>query len=87
MTLPLILAMQHGTLAEQHCINTALKEGDRTQLPQIIDIIQKTGAESLARKMASDEAARAQACLSTFPPSPYRDLMIALGDYVIERQY
>lgn len=61
-TLPLIIAMQRCTELERAVIRRAIETGGTDQMPQIIAIVQQTGALQATRDAAAAEAQRWMPC-------------------------
>jgi octaprenyl-diphosphate synthase len=86
-TLPLIAAMQRGTLAEKLLIKAAIEEGDQTKLPLIIEIVKTTGALEISRQSARNEALRAIDAIKQLPDSLYTDCLIQLASQLLDRNH
>ncbi len=86
-TLPLIIAMQRGTPAQQDLIKTALQTGDASQLTQILNIVKDTGALVVAQQAAMREAQSATAAAGRLPSGLHRSCLIQLATQLLERQY
>ncbi|HET7834640.1 MAG TPA: polyprenyl synthetase family protein [Variovorax sp.] len=85
-TLPLILAMQRGTAAQQALIRGAIEAGDTTQLPQIVAIVRETGALEATRAAAAAEAQRAIDALRGFSANPHSAALLQLAAQLLERR-
>jgi octaprenyl-diphosphate synthase len=77
-TLPLLIAMERGTVAEREMIRHAIEQGEVQGLQQIIDVVRRTGALDATRDVAQLEADQARSCLRMLPPSPARDALLEL---------
>jgi octaprenyl-diphosphate synthase len=86
-TLPLIAAMQRGTLSQRETIKTAIETGGVAMLDQVVDIVKTTGALDVARLAATHEAQRAIAAAKKLPPSPHAECLIELAAQLLERQH
>ena len=86
-TLPLIYAMQHGTEQQAQVIRTAIEQGQRDKIDDIISIINDTGAIDYTSLAAKKEVNNAKAALSILDDSEYKDALLALADFSIERTY
>jgi len=86
-TLPLIYAMQHGTEQQAQVIRTAIEQGQRDKIDDIISIINDTGAIDYTSRAAKKEVNNAKAALSILDKSQYKDALLALADFSIERTY
>ena len=52
---------------------------------QITTLVKETGALDRARSLARDYVSRAKACLSELPDNEYRRALLALPDFILER--
>ncbi len=86
-TLPLIAAMQRGTVAERHTIEQAIENGDVTKLEEVVRIVKRTGALDVARTAARDEAQRAVAAAERLPNGPHKACLIQLASQLLERNH
>lgn len=87
MTLPLIHALLNANPEEQVIIKTAISNLDRTALPQILDIIEKTGAINYTYQKAEESVKYAKKQLESLPESIYKKALLALADYSLSRRY
>jgi octaprenyl-diphosphate synthase len=86
-TLPLIYAMKHGTEQQAQVIRTAIEEGQRDKIDEIITIINETGAIDYTSQAAKREVDNAKAALDSIADSNYKTALLALADFSIERTY
>ncbi|MCL4119867.1 UNVERIFIED_CONTAM: hypothetical protein GTU68_020498 [Idotea baltica] len=86
-TLPLIFAMQHGNEAQKQVICHAIEHGERDRINDIITIINDTGAIKYTSEVALKEAEQAKSALVVLPESVYKDALLALADFSVERRY
>jgi len=86
-TLPLIHVMTHGTPEERAMVRQAIEQGHTEHFDAISAAIRRTGALEYARDRARGEAAAAAAALSHLPISQYRDALLYLSTYSIERNH
>ena len=75
-TLPLLVAMERATADESALIRHAIEHGEVSRLPEIVEIVRRTGALEVTRDAARQEAEKARASLSLLPPSPHREALI-----------
>ncbi len=85
-TLPLILAMQQGSAAQKQLIQQAIEQGQVEALPQILDILNETGAIGQAREVAYAQARIAIAAARQLPNGPYQLALQALAEQLLNRQ-
>ncbi len=86
-TLPLIAAMQRGTAAECAVIRSAIEKGDASLLDNVVAIVQRTGALTVAFEAAQHEAQRAVAAAELLPQTPYKTSLVTLAQQSISRDH
>ena len=86
-TLPLIAAMQRGTAAECAVIRNAIENGDASLLDNVVAIVQRTGALTVAFEAAQHEAQRAVAAAELLPQTPYKTSLVTLAQQSISRDH
>jgi len=84
-TLPLLLALERGTADERELIRHAIEHGEVARLPDIVEIVRRTGAIDATREAARAEAHKAEQCLSLLPASTYREALLELCVRSVER--
>ena len=84
-TLPLLVAMERGTLTERELIRHAIQHGEVARLADIVEIVRHTGAIGATRDAARLEAAKARVSLSVLAASSYRDALLELSVRSIDR--
>lgn len=86
-TLPLIHAMRKSKPAELALMRDAIKSGSSEQLAKILEIIESTDAIKYTADTARRHAEVAKQALSHIAPSPYRNALSELSDFIVERTY
>ena len=86
VTLPLICTLQRCSTADATLIRTAIEHGNSEHLPQIIEIVRRSGGLADARRAAQAQAQRAKAAAQTLPPSPSREALIQWTTALLERR-
>ncbi len=93
-TLPLIFAMREGTEAQRALIRRAIEQGDTVDetdqdatMEAVMSAIRATGAVDYARDAARAEAKLAADAISHLPDSVYRDALLQLCIFAIERKF
>lgn len=86
-TLPLIYAMQKASTEQSELIRAAIKQGGLDHIDAITDIIKETGALEYTFAQAQAEADKAKAEITFLPESEYRQALMFLADYAVERRY
>ena len=84
-TLPLLIAMERGSAEERALIRQAIEQGEIARLPDIVEIVRRTGALSATRDAARGEAEKARRTLEALSASPYRDALLELCVRSVER--
>jgi octaprenyl-diphosphate synthase len=85
-TLPLLLAMERASDAERILIRQAIEQGELHRLPEVLEIVRRTGALDATRAAAQAEADKARnAVLAHLPPSRAREALLDLCARSIHR--
>lgn len=85
-TLPLIHAMQQGSDGDKELIRKAILDGGLDQLDDIIAIIESTGALQYTAACAQEAADHAVAALADIPGSQYKQALIAIAEFSVQRR-
>ena len=86
-TLPLIHAMRMGNTEESAIIRHAIENGGRNNIDQVIATIHNTKAIDYTADCARNEAALAKKAIEILPSSEYKDAMISLADFAVDRSH
>lgn len=86
-TLPLIYVMQHGNPEQAACVRRAIEEGGRDDFVAVLDAIHATGALSHARRQAELEAERAREAIRSLKDTNYREALLQLSLFAVERNH
>jgi octaprenyl-diphosphate synthase len=99
VTLPLIFALQNGMGAADGNSNGHSSEGRRlvakvleergflsVRPEQIANLVGETGALTRASNLAREYVCRSKACLEELPDTEYRRALLAVPDFILERQ-
>lgn len=86
-TLPLILAMEHGTPEQAACVRSAIENGSRDAFADVLAAIGACGALEASREHARAEAARAAKALNVLPPSVFKEALLQLSSFAVERNF
>ena len=84
-TLPLLLAMERASEADRALIRHAIENGELAKLPEVLEIVKRTGALDATRAAAQAEADKARAALAHLPPSRAREALLDLCARSIHR--
>ncbi|MBT8091897.1 MAG: octaprenyl diphosphate synthase [Gammaproteobacteria bacterium] len=85
-TLPLIYAMRKGSKKERALIREAIQSGGLQRLDDVQQIIQSTGALEYTEKRAHEAADAAIAAIDTLPDSEYKEALVAIGEFAVDRR-
>ena len=87
MTLPVYFAMCDSQAEDIKKIQTVLKERDfRSVAPhEILKLVEKRDGLNRTRCLAEEYTRRAILALEEFPPSAYRDALVAIPEFVLSR--
>ena len=86
-TLPLIYVMQHGTPEQAASVRKAIEEGGREDFPLVLEAIRSSGALEHARKRAVAEAELARAAIQCLGASNYKEALLQLSSFAVERNH
>jgi octaprenyl-diphosphate synthase len=87
MTLPVSLVMSDGRPEEASMVQTVISEREFRSVKSrdILTFVEKYDGLGRTRRIAEDYARAATSALGKFPPSPYRDAIIAIPDFILNR--
>lgn len=86
-TLPLIHAMRKSKGADLNLLRDAITTGSSKKLDSILEIIESTDALKYTADTAKHHIKQAQQALSHIAASPYREALVHLSDFVVDRTY
>ena len=86
MTLPLIHAFKHASSAQKDIIKKSLVEGSLQYLPQVLEVIDTTGAIEFTKETANKEVLAAKEALQDLPDSIYKQALLKLADISVQRE-
>ena len=84
-TLPLLVAMQRAEQVDRDLIRHAIQHGEVNKLPQIIELVRRTGALDATRQVAQLEADKARAALACLPESRAKRALLDLAARAVSR--
>jgi octaprenyl-diphosphate synthase len=84
-TLPLLLAMERGSASERQLLREAILKGEVARLPEVIEVVRRTGSIDATRDAAREQIELAQQSLDGLRPSVYRDALIKLCQRSLDR--
>ena len=86
-TLPLIHAMQHASVADRDLLSGAIRSGGLDKINEVMAIIKSTDSLDYTSQRATAEAEKAKTALFALPASVYKEAMITLADFSVQRAY
>ena len=86
-TLPLIYVMAHGSADEAAAVRAAIETGGIENFEAILAAVHNTGALDYARRVAQGEADAATAAMAAVPDSKYRQCLLQLPRFAVERNF
>jgi octaprenyl-diphosphate synthase len=86
-TLPLIYVMENGTPEQAQAVRLAIETGGRDALPVVIEAVRSTGALDYTLAQARLEAGRANAAISALSSSHFKDALLQLSAFAVERRH
>lgn len=86
-TLPLIHAIQQSDEDSAEVIRDAIKQGNRDAFAEIFRIIESCDAITYTENRAREEAQAAKDALAVLPPSQFKNAMMDLAEFSVQRNY
>lgn len=86
-TLPLIYLMQHGTEQQRELVRSCIEQGDEQHFDEILSAITSSGALAYTRKQAQVAATRAAQAISVLPNGQFKDSLIQLCEFAVDRNH
>ncbi|MBS1201700.1 MAG: Trans-hexaprenyltranstransferase [Chromatiaceae bacterium] len=86
-TLPVIRAIDKGTPDQRQLLRTAIENGGRDRIDEVISAIASTDAITYTAQLARDYARQAKEALTPLAPSDAVDAMAAMADFAVARSY
>jgi octaprenyl-diphosphate synthase len=88
LTLPLIHALKHAQEKERSSIERIVNKSTMTRqdFERVRKIILKYGGIEHTSQVTKTYIDAARACLTKFGPSPYKDAMLTLSEYMLKRE-
>ena len=86
VTLPLIYAMKDSTDQQCKIIKEAIKVGDISKLPDIIEIIKETRSISKVQIKSEDHFKNIKIILDEIPNNDFKEIILNLAEYSVCRQ-
>lgn len=84
-TLPLIHAMRVGKPKQKRLLQTAIEQGQREQINAVLEIVNATGALEYTMRQANQQAELAITTINRLPESDYKQALIKLARFTVNR--
>ncbi len=86
-TLPLLYAMRHGNADEAAAIKHAIEQGGLDNMHTVMEAVNRTGALHHVRGLAEKEAGLACAALQGFKDSLFKNALLSLAHFSVDRNF
>ncbi|HRE16433.1 MAG TPA: octaprenyl diphosphate synthase, partial [Rhodocyclaceae bacterium] len=77
----------HGSPQQAACVRQAIEAGGRDQFAEVLAAVRATGALEHALSQARREAETARKAISGLPDGKYRDALVNLTVFAVERNH
>ncbi|MFC7299197.1 octaprenyl diphosphate synthase [Herminiimonas aquatilis] len=86
-TLPLIYLMEHGTAEQRELVRSCIENGDEQHFDAVLFAVTTSGALDYTKRKAEEAAARATASIGTLPASQFKDALLKLSEFAVNRNH
>ncbi|MDO8651165.1 MAG: octaprenyl diphosphate synthase [Undibacterium sp.] len=86
-TLPLIYLMKHGTEEQKNLVRSCIEQGDESKFDAILAAITHSGALDYTKNEANKAAASARASVASLADSPYKQALLTLASFAVDRNH
>jgi octaprenyl-diphosphate synthase len=86
-TMPLIYLMEHGTEEQRQLVRSCIETGDEQHFDAILAAITSSGALDYTRREAQKAAQRAIDAIAAMPDSRYKDSLLQLARFAVDRNH
>ena len=86
-TLPLIYLMENGTEEQRELVRSCIENGDEQHFDQILAAITSSGALDYTRQEAQKAARRAADAVQSLPDSKYKNSLLELSTFAVDRNH
>lgn len=86
-TLPLIHVIQHGNPQHAALVREAIEHASSNRFAEVLAAVRSSGALEAAHQYGVDEAEKAKAALAVLPDSKFRETLIQLADFAVQRSF
>jgi octaprenyl-diphosphate synthase len=86
-TLPLIWLMEHGTPEQRELVRNCIEQGDEQHFDAVLAAVTSSGALEFTRREAIVAAERAAAAIADLPESEYKESLLQLCRFAVDRNH
>jgi octaprenyl-diphosphate synthase len=86
-TLPLIWLMEHGTAEQRELVRNCIEQGDEQHFDAVLAAVTSSGALEFTRREAIVAAERAAAAIADLPESEYKESLLQLCRFAVDRNH
>ncbi len=86
-TLPLIFSIENGSPQQAALLRETIETGNRDRFKEVYEVIESTRAIEYTERRAREEAEKAIAAIDGLPSSEYKQALIRLARFSVERSY
>ncbi len=86
-TLPLIYLMENGTPSQRELVRTCIENGDEQHFDEILAAITSSGALAYTKDEAEKAARRASDSIGTLTDSQFKDSLLQLSSFAVNRNH
>jgi octaprenyl-diphosphate synthase len=86
-TMPLIYLMEHGTPEQRDLVRTCIEQGDEEHFDSVLAAITTSGALDYTRRQAEIAAERASAAIADLPAGVYKESLLQLAHFSVNRTH
>nr|WP_016834237.1 octaprenyl diphosphate synthase [Herbaspirillum lusitanum] len=86
-TLPLIYLMENGSPEQRELVRSCIENGDEQHFDQILAAITSSGALDYTRREAQKAAQRAADAVQSLPDSKYKNSLLELSTFAVDRNH
>jgi octaprenyl-diphosphate synthase len=86
-TLPLIYLMENGTAEQRELVRNCIEQGDEQHFDAVLAAVTSSGALDYTRREAQVAAARAAEAISDLPGSEYKQSLLQLCTFAVDRNH
>jgi octaprenyl-diphosphate synthase len=86
-TLPLIFLMENGTTEQRELVRNCIENGDEQHFDAVLAAVTSSGALDFTRREAEIAAARAAKAIADLPDSEYKQSLLQLATFAVDRNH